>query len=133
LDHNNVYDAEGIKKITMITSEEQEATNNRLRSKDILLNEQDKKAQIHIRELEVKYEVFLAQTQKQLDEELAKAFPDMEKVEEIRKHIWKDHFVWDRFKKLEEEVELLKSQDPNRLNKAEEEGEPPKPHGSPDS
>ncbi|MFP6602367.1 MAG: SPFH domain-containing protein [Pirellulaceae bacterium] len=133
LDPNNVLDAEGIRKITMITSAEQEAANERIRQKEMLTKQQDIQAQIHIRELERRYEEFLAQTQKQLDEELAKAFPNMEKVEEIRAHIWKDHFVWDRFKKLEEEVELLKSQGPNRLNKVEEEVEPPKPQDPSDS
>ena len=78
-----------------------------------------------------KLSVITGAAQKQLDEELAKAFPEMEKVEEIRKHIWKDHFIWDRLKRLEEEVGLLKSQDPSGLNK--EEVEPPKPQDPSDS
>ena len=72
-----------------------------------------------IRELEREYEEFLANQQSRLADELAKAFPDMETVEEIRAHIWKDHPVWGRLTtvwhsigKLEAEVELLKSKNP---------------------
>tara|TARA_B100001971_G_scaffold212941_1_gene244549 strand:- start:1079 stop:2110 length:1032 start_codon:yes stop_codon:yes gene_type:complete len=133
LDQDNVLDAEGIKKITMIASADAEVANERIQQKEMLTKQQDIRAQMHIRELERTYEEFLAQTQRQLADELAKAFPNMETVEEIRAHIWEDHFVWDRFKKLEEEIERLKLQGPNRPNKIEEEIEPLKPQGPPDS
>ena len=52
LDHNNTLDAEGIRKITMITSQEQEIANERIREKDIRIKEQDVGAQIRFRQLE---------------------------------------------------------------------------------
>jgi len=48
----------------------------------------------------------------QLDDVLAKNFPEMESAEEIRSHIWQDHPVWSRLNKLEEDVALLKSNIP---------------------
>ena len=48
LDANNVLDSEGIKKITMITSEQQELTNDRERAREIKLNEQNKQASVQV-------------------------------------------------------------------------------------
>ena len=111
-DPNNVLDSQGIEKIVRITSELEELANNRERQKEMLIKDQNVRAQMHILQLEQTYEQFLAQTQKQLDDELAKVFPDMETVDEIRSHIWDDHPVWSRLSKLEEDVALLKSNNP---------------------
>ena len=95
-----------------ITSGLEEISNDRVRQKEILIKEQDLESFVQIKRLEREYEEFLAQTKKQLDDELAKTFPDMESAEEIRSHIWQDHPVWSRLNKLEEDVSLLKSNIP---------------------
>ena len=119
MDQDNILDAKGIKKITEITSHDREIANLRAQERDVEIKNQNVRAQMDIRELEREYEEFLANQQSRLADELAKAFPDMETVEEIRAHIWKDHpvwgrltTVWDNIKKLEEEVDLLKSKNP---------------------
>ena len=112
LDPVNVLDAQGIKKIVAITSEMEEASNERMRRKEIEIKDQDIRAQMDIKELERNYEEFLATKQKQLDDELASTFPEIETVEKIRAHIWNDHPVWKRINVLEEEVERLKSMIP---------------------
>jgi len=48
LDEHNVLDAEGIKKITMITSEQQELTNDRDRAREIKINEQNQQASVQV-------------------------------------------------------------------------------------
>ena len=111
-DPSNVLDAQGIEKIVQITSGLEEISNDRVRQKEILIKEQDVESAIQITRLEREYEEFLAQTKRQLDDELAKNFPDMESAEEIRSHIWQDHPVWSRLNKLEEDVALLKSNIP---------------------
>ena len=111
-DPSNVLDAQGIEKIVRITSGLEEISNDRVRQKEILIKEQDVESAVQIKRLEREYEEFLAQTKRQLDDELAKNFPDMESAEEIRSHIWQDHPVWSRLNKLEEDVALLKSNIP---------------------
>ena len=111
-DPSNVLDAQGIEKIVRITSGLEEISNDRVRQKEIRIKEQDVESAIQIKRLEREYEEFLAQTKRQLDDELAKTFPDMESAEEIRSHIWQDHPVWSRLNKLEEDVALLKSNIP---------------------
>ena len=111
-DPSNVLDAQGIEKIVRITSGLEEISNDRVRQKEILIKEQDVESAVQIKRLEREYEEFLAQTKRQLDDELAKNFPDMESTEEIRSHIWQDHPVWSRLNKLEEDVALLKSNIP---------------------
>jgi uncharacterized membrane protein YqiK len=111
-DPSNVLDAQGIEKIVRITSDLEEISNDRVRQKEMLIKEQDVESAIQITRLEREYEEFLAQTKRQLDDELAKNFPDMESTEEIRSHIWQDHPVWSRLSKLEEDVALLKSNNP---------------------
>ena len=111
-DPSNVLDAQGIEKIVRITSGLEEISNDRVRQKEILIKEQNVESAIQITRLEREYEEFLAQTKRQLDDELAKNFPDMESTEEIRSHIWQDHPVWSRLNKLEEDVALLKSNIP---------------------
>jgi uncharacterized membrane protein YqiK len=49
LDPNNVLDAEGIKKITLITATEQEFINERERAREIKINEQDRQAEVQVR------------------------------------------------------------------------------------
>ena len=83
--------------------------------KKTLIKEQDVESAVQILRLEREYEEFLAQTKRQLDDELAKNFPDKEPAEGIRSHIWQDHPVWSRLSKLEEEVALLKSNIPPSL------------------
>ena len=114
-DPSNVLDAQGIEKIVRITSGLEEISNDRVRQKEILIKEQDVESAVQIKRLEREYEEFLAQTKRQLDDELAKNFPDMESAEEIRSHIWQDHPVWSRLSKIEEEVALLKSNIPPSL------------------
>ena len=111
-DPSNVLDAQGIEKIVRITSGLEEISNDRVRQKEILIKEQDVESAVQIKRLEREYEEFLAQTKRQLDDELAKTFPDMESAEEIRSHIWQDHPVWSRLSKIEEDVALLKSNIP---------------------
>jgi uncharacterized membrane protein YqiK len=111
-DPSNVLDAQGIEKIVRITSGLEEISNDRVRQKEILIKEQDVESFVQIKRLEREYEEFLAQTKRQLDDELAKNFPDMESAEEIRSHIWQDHPVWRRLSKIEEDVALLKSNIP---------------------
>ncbi|SVD82460.1 uncharacterized protein METZ01_LOCUS435314, partial [marine metagenome] len=48
LDEHNVLDAEGIKKITVITSEQQELTNERDRAREIKINEQNQQASVQV-------------------------------------------------------------------------------------
>ena len=98
-----------------ITSGLEETSNDRVRQKEILIKEQDVESFVQIKRLEREHEEFLAQTKRQLDDELAKNFPDMESAEEIRSHIWQDHPVWNRLNKLEEDVALLKSNIPPSL------------------
>ena len=107
-----MLDAQGIEKIVRITSGLEEISNDRVRQKEMLIKEQDVESAVQIKRLEREYEEFLAQTKRQLDDELAKNFPDMESAEEIRSHIWQDHPVWSRLNKLEEDVALLKSNIP---------------------
>jgi len=76
-----------------ITSGLEEISNDRVRQKEILIKEQDVESFVQIKRLEREYEEFLAQTKKQLYDELAKTFPDMESAEGIRSHIWQDHPV----------------------------------------
>jgi len=66
-----------------ITSGLEEISNDRVRHKETLIKEQDVESFVQIRRLEREYEEFLAQTKRQLDNELAKKFPDMESAEEI--------------------------------------------------
>ena len=107
-----MLDAQGIEKIVRITSYSEENTNDRVRQKEMLIEEQDVESAVQITKLEREYEEFLAQTKRQLEDVLAKNFPDMESAEEIRSHIWQDHPVWNRLSKLEEDVALLKSNIP---------------------
>ena len=95
-----------------ITSGLEEISNDRVRHKKTLIKEQDIESAVQIKRLEREYEEFLAQKKRQLDDELAKNFPDMESTEEIRSHIWQDHPGWNRLSKLEEDVALLKSNIP---------------------
>ena len=72
----------GIEKIVRITSGLEEISNDRVRHKKTLIKEQVESA-VQILRLEREYEEFLAQTKRQLDDELAKNFPDMEPAEGI--------------------------------------------------
>ncbi len=112
-DPANVLDAEGIRKITEETAKASEEANSRIREKEVEIKKQDVRAHMEILALERQYEEELAYQKKAVDEVLNNAFPDMETVEKIREHIWKDHPVWGRLNKLEEEVEQIKSQRPS--------------------
>ena len=95
-----------------ITSGLEEISNDRVRHKETLIKEQDVESAVQILRLEREYDEFLAQTKRQLDDELAKNFPDMESAEGIRSHIWQDHPVWSRLSKIEEDISLVKSNIP---------------------
>ena len=72
LDENNVLDAEGIKKITDVTSAQQEITNERLREKDQLLNDQNKKAELVIKDQNTRNEMDKRDLDRQNEEDLAR-------------------------------------------------------------
>ena len=72
LDENNVLDAEGIKKITDVTSGQQEITNERLREKDQLLNDQNKKAELVIKDQNTRNEMDKRDLDRQNEEDLAR-------------------------------------------------------------
>ena len=72
LDPNNVLDAGGIKRITETTSAEQESTNDRLRAKDVMLNDQDQKASIEIKDQNVRTEMEKRDLDRQNEEDLAR-------------------------------------------------------------
>jgi len=66
-----------------IASGLEEISNDRVRHKETLIKEQDVESAVQILRLEREYEEFLAQTKRQLDNELAKNFPYMESAEVI--------------------------------------------------
>ena len=72
LDPQNVLDSEGIKKITDVTSAQQEITNDRLREKDQLLNDQNKKADLVIKDQNTRNEMAKRDLDRQNEEDLAR-------------------------------------------------------------
>ncbi len=72
LDPQNVLDSEGIKKITDVTSAQQEITNDRLREKDQLLNDQNKKADLVIKDQDTRNEMARRDLDRQNEEDLAR-------------------------------------------------------------
>jgi uncharacterized membrane protein YqiK len=72
LDPQNVLDSEGIKKITDVTSAQQEITNDRLREKDQLLNNQNKKADLVIKDQDTRNEMAKRDLDRQNEEDLAR-------------------------------------------------------------
>ncbi len=72
LDPQNVLDSEGIKKITDVTSAQQEITNDRLREKDQLLNDQNKKADLVIKDQDTRNEMAKRDLDRQNEEDLAR-------------------------------------------------------------
>ena len=71
LDKTNVLDAQGIKKITEITSEEQETTNERVRRREVEIENQDIRAIKDKRELEADNEKHMAEQTRIVDERKA--------------------------------------------------------------
>ena len=71
LDKTNVLDAQGIKKITEITSEEQETTNERVRRREVAIENQDIRAIKDKRELEADNEKHMAEQTRIVDERKA--------------------------------------------------------------
>ena len=95
LDPNNVLDAEGIQRITATTSTNQEATNKRLRDKDMTINKQDRFAEIDIRKENVDADVAKRKldqanevdvADRTRDVEIAKARASAETAEEVEQN-----------------------------------------------
>ena len=90
LDKDNVLDAEGIKKITDITSEQQEATNLRVQERDVKIKNDNIRAEKEQRELDRDNEEHLAAQTRAVDEAksiesaaAAKVVQEQRKEEEV--------------------------------------------------